>query len=152
MTTRLLPWFAALAVVVIGLAIAIPNRNAIAIAWTVARDAPLNRSLDRIAAARGAFEGYSEARHDLAAGYLRLKMAAVPALDKKAFEDLFRTRLGVTIVSVPGSMSSTERFGNYFAYNEVMTEEIARRHGRQALEKAYGDGLGVVPAPVRTSP
>jgi hypothetical protein len=82
--------------------------------------------------------GKAAAERDIAVGTLRLKLYGKPSDHAFAKADLLKERLGVEL-ELMGCVITDEESNNSDEYNEVMTQEIARRFGPNALQEIDSD-------------
>ncbi|HMO25992.1 MAG TPA: hypothetical protein PKB10_06955 [Tepidisphaeraceae bacterium] len=73
---------------------------------------------------------------ELADGRLALRWYGLGSEpDGGIYEKLLNEQLGVRVVSVAGCVVTPEILAGVNAYNEVMTREIERRHGKGILDQ-----------------
>lgn len=83
--------------------------------------------------------GREAARADIKAGRLVLRTYGFAYAGSTNYARLLKERLGVEIKSAGGCVVDARIIGETNAYNEVMKAEIARRFGKDALEKIQAE-------------
>lgn len=91
-------------------------------------------------AMRAAEGGRRAAADDLAAGRVALRRYGFGlGLEQPIYAKLLHDQLGVQLVPVAGCVVTVEIVASADAYNEVMTREIERRHGKGVLDRLYAE-------------
>jgi hypothetical protein len=114
----------------------VPNARDARLAWQMSQYTKLERPLMFAHSFCDAMTGRSEARRDIRAGHLTLKIGGARGAGGSVYAELLSKRLGVTLSSVAGSAYSV---AGWEAYNEEMQLEIARRFGDEALLNVWKD-------------
>lgn len=104
-------------------------------AWP-ATDRFANGIRERLDVYPAALRGRAEARLDVDAGRITLKLFGSPPPWRVFYSDILRSR-GIESKVVAGCTftTRTEPMG-WMAYNEVMLDEIERRHGKSFMQSA----------------
>jgi len=84
-------------------------------------------------------EGRAEAKADIAAGQLILRMYGINPTGESAYTRLLEARLGVKVQVVGNCTVNGGIIAETAAYNEVMKKEIRKRFGPHALEDIERD-------------
>ena len=90
--------------------------------------------------------GEEQARHDLAAGHLELRMYGLVVPQDAVFERLLQDRLGVQLTRVAGCAIGGQEMKQVDVYNRVMREEIDRRFGPGSIERLREEAARSMPA------
>jgi hypothetical protein len=86
-----------------------------------------------------AIQGRADALKEIAEGRLALETMGLPPVSRGAYRDILKERHGIQLRAVAGCIVNSTITGHARGFNEVMTAEIAKRFGPDALEKAGAD-------------
>jgi hypothetical protein len=86
-----------------------------------------------------AIQGQADALKEIAEGRLALETMGLPAVWRGTYMDLLKERHGIQLRAVAGCIVNSSITGHARGFNEIMTAEIAKRYGADALDKARTD-------------
>jgi hypothetical protein len=112
-------------------ALVLPNAKDARMAWEISKYSGAERPLAFIRGFQAAVAGRIEARRDIRAGHLALKMWGLRMAG--TYERSLERRYGIKCRTVAGCVISPGQMAGWNAYNEEMTAEITRRFGANAL-------------------
>jgi hypothetical protein len=86
-----------------------------------------------------AIQGQADALKEIAEGRLALETMGLPAVWRGTYMDLLKERHGIQLRAVAGCIVNSSITGHARGFNEIMTAEIAKRFGADALDKVRTD-------------
>jgi hypothetical protein len=120
-------------------ALVLPNARDARVAWkTSSYSDGVERPLVFVQAFHAAVSGRLEARRDIRAGRLALKMWGL-RMAGGVYETVLEHRYGIQCRTVAGCIVAPQQMAGWNAYNDEMRSEIARRYGDDALDKTWDE-------------
>jgi hypothetical protein len=106
------------------------------------REFPVSESRDSITFD----EGRAKAAADISAGMLRYRRHGHPGPWGQDFVDLMAQRLGVPVEDTAGCVVTSQLVAFDEGYNEVVLQEIARKHGPDAFASLVSEAMAAAKA------
>jgi hypothetical protein len=119
-------------------AMILPNARDARVAWKTSSYSGVERPLVFIQGFHAAVAGRLEARRDIRAGRLALKMWGL-RMAGGVYETVLEQRYGIQCRTVAGCVVAPQKMAGWNAYNDEMMSEITRRYGDDVLDKTWNE-------------